>query len=63
MKLKNDLIQVRVSESERERARQEAEKIGVSVSEWIRKRITQLDSDTRLARIESILTDLQRRIK
>ena len=58
MKLKNDLIQVRVSQEEREHARRQAEREGISVSEWIRCLITRIDGNMRLERIESLLTRL-----
>ena len=53
---------IRLSQNEREHIEQEAQKDGITFSEWVRRKIIGNTLESRVERIEAILTDLQRRI-
>ena len=64
MKTKTHLIQIRVSHAERDLAKQEAEKSGISFSEWVRRKIIETGTlESRVDALESALARIEQRIK
>jgi len=61
-KRKLNAVQIRLTQGERDSIAVLCKSEGLSLTEWIRRRIEATPITQRLERIEAILTDLQRRI-